>query len=109
MVDYPDSRGHHQGEPIVDSIGIPLDLVSTLTRDNGVTVIQVSEGSEERFSGLRTTRAVCGSTINISNHSGVICLNRCSTRSQPHAAGAAERSQTDSLFPQNAKWSSTKT
>jgi len=51
MVGYLDQLIHHQDEPIADWVCIPLYFVSKLTRDNGVTVIQVGEGSDEQFSG----------------------------------------------------------
>jgi asparagine synthase (glutamine-hydrolysing) len=51
MVGYLDSLIHHQDEPIADWVCIPLYFVSRLTRENGVTVIQVGEGSDEQFSG----------------------------------------------------------
>lgn len=51
MIGYLDDLIHHQDEPIADWVCIPLYFVSKLTRDNGVTVIQVGEGSDEQFSG----------------------------------------------------------
>ena len=51
MVGYLEQLIHHQDEPIADWVCIPLYFVSKLTRDNGVTVIQVGEGSDEQFSG----------------------------------------------------------
>ena len=51
MVGYLDQLIHHQDEPIADWVCIPLYFVSKLTRDNGVTVIQVGEGADEQFSG----------------------------------------------------------
>ena len=51
MVGYLDNLIHHQDEPIADWVCIPLYFVSKLTHDNGVTVIQVGEGSDEQFSG----------------------------------------------------------
>lgn len=51
MVGYLDQLIHHQDEPIADWVCIPLYFVSKLTHDNGVTVIQVGEGSDEQFSG----------------------------------------------------------
>lgn len=57
LVDEQDMKGyleqlvHHQDEPIADWVCIPLHFVSKLTRDNGVTVIQVGEGSDEQFCG----------------------------------------------------------
>ncbi len=51
MVGYLDQLIHHQDEPIADWVCIPLYFVSRLTRDSGVTVIQVGEGADEQFSG----------------------------------------------------------
>jgi asparagine synthase (glutamine-hydrolysing) len=51
MIGYLDKLIHHQDEPIADWVCIPLYFVSKLARDNGVTVIQVGEGSDEQFSG----------------------------------------------------------
>ena len=51
MVGYLRDLIYHQDEPIADWVCIPLYFVSKLTRDNGVTVIQVGEGSDEQFSG----------------------------------------------------------
>ncbi|MEE9926776.1 asparagine synthase (glutamine-hydrolyzing) [Microvirgula aerodenitrificans] len=51
MVGYLHDLIHHQDEPIADWVCIPLYFVSKLTKDNGVTVIQVGEGSDEQFCG----------------------------------------------------------
>jgi len=57
LIDEGDMRGyleeliHHQDEPIADWVCIPLYFVSKLAKDNGVTVVQVGEGSDEQFSG----------------------------------------------------------
>jgi asparagine synthase (glutamine-hydrolysing) len=51
MIGYLDKLIHHQDEPIADWVCIPLYFVSKLARDNGVTVIQVGEGSDEQFAG----------------------------------------------------------
>ena len=51
MVGYLDDLIHHQDEPVADWVCIPLYFVSKLTRDNGVTMIQVGEGADEQFSG----------------------------------------------------------
>ena len=51
MFGYLDQLIHHQDEPIADWVCIPLYFVSKLARDNGVTVIQVGEGSDEQFCG----------------------------------------------------------
>jgi asparagine synthase (glutamine-hydrolysing) len=57
MVGYLDDLIHHQDEPIADWVCIPLYFVSRLTKDSGVTVIQVGEGSDEQFSGYGTYMA----------------------------------------------------
>lgn len=41
----------HQDEPIADPVCVPVYFVSKLARDNGVTVCQVGEGSDELFWG----------------------------------------------------------
>lgn len=51
MIGYLENLIHHQDEPIADWVCIPLYFVSKLTKDNGVTVIQVGEGSDEQFCG----------------------------------------------------------
>lgn len=43
----------HQDEPLADWVCIPLYFVSKLTRDTGVTVVQVGEGSDEQFCGYQ--------------------------------------------------------
>jgi asparagine synthase (glutamine-hydrolysing) len=40
---------HHQDEPIADPVCIPLYFLANLARENGVTVCQVGEGSDELF------------------------------------------------------------
>jgi asparagine synthase (glutamine-hydrolysing) len=51
MIGYLGDLIHHQDEPLADWVCIPLYFVSKLARDNGVTVIQVGEGSDEQFCG----------------------------------------------------------
>ena len=51
MVGYLGELIHHQDEPIADWVCVPLYFVSKLTHDNGVTVVQVGEGSDEQFCG----------------------------------------------------------
>nr|MBC8360804.1 asparagine synthase (glutamine-hydrolyzing) [Candidatus Desulfatibia profunda] len=41
----------HQDEPIADSVCVPVYFVSKLAKDNGVSVCQVGEGSDELFCG----------------------------------------------------------
>lgn len=42
---------HHQDEPIADPVCVPLFHLARLTRRNGVTVVQIGEGSDESFFG----------------------------------------------------------
>lgn len=42
---------HHQDEPIADPVCVPVYFVAKLAKDNGVTVCQVGEGSDELFCG----------------------------------------------------------
>ncbi|MBV9085552.1 MAG: asparagine synthase (glutamine-hydrolyzing) [Acidobacteriaceae bacterium] len=51
MMGYLENLIHSQDEPLADWVCIPLYFVSKLAKDNGVTVIQVGEGSDEQFSG----------------------------------------------------------
>jgi asparagine synthase (glutamine-hydrolysing) len=53
MFGYLNDLIYHQDEPIADWVCIPLYFVSKLTRDSGVTVVQVGEGSDEQFCGYR--------------------------------------------------------
>jgi asparagine synthase (glutamine-hydrolysing) len=41
----------HQDEPIVDPVCVPVYYVAKLAKDNGTTVCQVGEGSDELFCG----------------------------------------------------------
>lgn len=43
-----------QDEPIADPVCFPVFYVAKLARDNGVTVVQVGEGSDELFWGYET-------------------------------------------------------
>lgn len=54
MIGYLDALIHHQDEPIADWVCIPLYFVSRLAHDNGVTVVQVGEGSDEQFCGYQS-------------------------------------------------------
>jgi asparagine synthase (glutamine-hydrolysing) len=45
---------HHQDEPIADPVCFPVYEVSKLARENGVTVCQVGEGSDELFWGYES-------------------------------------------------------
>ena len=51
MTDFLDSLIYHQDEPLADWVCIPLYFVSRLAKNNGVTVVQVGEGSDEQFCG----------------------------------------------------------
>jgi asparagine synthase (glutamine-hydrolysing) len=42
---------HHQDEPIADPVCVPLFHLARATKQNGVTVVQVGEGSDESFFG----------------------------------------------------------
>jgi asparagine synthase (glutamine-hydrolysing) len=44
---------YHQDEPIADPVCVPIYFVSKLAKENGTTVIQVGEGSDELFCGYR--------------------------------------------------------
>lgn len=63
LIDEVDMRGylgdliHHQDEPIADWVCIPLYFVSKLAKDNGITVVQVGEGSDEQFCGYASYMA----------------------------------------------------
>src|SRR6266516_1368798 len=57
MMGYLNDLIQHQDEPIADWVCIPLYFVSRLTKENGVTVIQVGEGSDEQFSGYASYMA----------------------------------------------------
>jgi asparagine synthase (glutamine-hydrolysing) len=42
---------HHQDEPIADPVCVPLLHLARLTKSEGVTVVQIGEGSDEIFLG----------------------------------------------------------
>lgn len=46
-----DKMIYHQDEPLGDSVCVPLYFVSKLLKEQGVTVVQVGEGSDELFCG----------------------------------------------------------
>jgi len=54
MLGYIGDLVHHQDEPLADWVCIPLYFVSKLAKDNGITVVQVGEGSDEQFSGYNS-------------------------------------------------------
>ena len=49
--EFFESMVYHQDEPLGDCVCIPLYYVSKLLKDQGVTVVQVGEGSDELFCG----------------------------------------------------------
>jgi asparagine synthase (glutamine-hydrolysing) len=49
MIGYLENMVHHQDEPLADWACVPLYFVSKLANDNGVTVVQVGEGADEKF------------------------------------------------------------
>ena len=51
MINFLDTLVFHQDEPLADPVCFPLYHVSKLARDNGITVCQVGEGSDELFMG----------------------------------------------------------
>lgn len=54
LIDFLPRLIHLQDEPIADPVCVPLYFLSKLARDNGVTVCQVGEGSDELFWGYET-------------------------------------------------------
>lgn len=42
---------HHQDEPLADPVCVPLYHLALLTKQSGVTVVQIGEGSDESFFG----------------------------------------------------------
>jgi asparagine synthase (glutamine-hydrolysing) len=57
MVEYVGRLVHSQDEPIADWTCMPMYFSSKLAKENGVSVIQVGEGSDEQFSGYRSYMA----------------------------------------------------
>lgn len=51
LIDFLPKMAFHQDEPIADPVCIPLYFISKLARENGVTVCQVGEGSDELYIG----------------------------------------------------------
>jgi asparagine synthase (glutamine-hydrolysing) len=51
LMDFLPELIYHQDEPIADPVCIPVYYVAKLAKDNGVTVCQVGEGSDELFCG----------------------------------------------------------
>ncbi|MGH9679782.1 MAG: asparagine synthase (glutamine-hydrolyzing), partial [Candidatus Acidiferrales bacterium] len=51
LLDFLPEMVRHQDEPLADPVCVPVYFVSKLARDNGVTVCQVGEGSDELFWG----------------------------------------------------------
>lgn len=56
LIDFVPQMVHLQDEPIADPVCVPVYYVSKLARDNGVTVCQVGEGSDELFWGYEGWR-----------------------------------------------------
>lgn len=57
---------YQQDEPISDPVCVPVYFVSKLARDNGVTVAQVGEGSDELFWGYQSWKTFL--KINLANN-----------------------------------------
>jgi len=51
LINFLDTLVFHQDEPIADPVCFPIYHVSKLAKDNGITVCQVGEGSDELFMG----------------------------------------------------------
>lgn len=51
FIDFLPKLIYHQDEPIGDPVCMPLFYVSKLAKENGITVCQVGEGSDELFWG----------------------------------------------------------
>jgi asparagine synthase (glutamine-hydrolysing) len=51
FIDFLSKLVFHQDEPIADPVCFPIFQVSRLAKENGVTVCQVGEGSDELFIG----------------------------------------------------------
>jgi len=51
FIDFLNKLVFHQDEPIADPVCFPIFHVSKLAKENGVTVCQVGEGSDELFMG----------------------------------------------------------
>jgi asparagine synthase (glutamine-hydrolysing) len=56
LLDFLPRMVYLQDEPIADPVCVPLYYVSKLARDNGVSVCQVGEGSDELFCGYPSWR-----------------------------------------------------
>lgn len=56
LINFVPQMVHLQDEPIADPVCVPVYYVSKLARDNGVTVCQVGEGSDELFWGYEGWR-----------------------------------------------------
>ena len=54
LLDFLPLLTYHQDEPIGDPVCFPIYHVSKLAKDNGVTVCQVGEGSDELFWGYES-------------------------------------------------------
>ncbi|MEK7464415.1 MAG: asparagine synthase (glutamine-hydrolyzing) [Patescibacteria group bacterium] len=54
MRKFLDEYAHYADDPNGDQVCFPLFWLSKLTKDNGVTVIQIGEGADELFAGYET-------------------------------------------------------
>ncbi|MBS0350812.1 MAG: asparagine synthase (glutamine-hydrolyzing) [Proteobacteria bacterium] len=54
LLDFLPKMVKLQDEPLADPVCIPVYYVSKMARDNGITVAQVGEGSDELFWGYQT-------------------------------------------------------
>lgn len=54
LIDFIPKLIYYQDEPIADPVCVPVYYVSKLAKDNGVTVAQVGEGSDELFWGYKS-------------------------------------------------------
>ncbi len=52
--DFFQKMVYHQDEPLADPVCIPLYYVSKLLKEQGVTVVQVGEGSDELYCGYQS-------------------------------------------------------
>jgi asparagine synthase (glutamine-hydrolysing) len=57
-ISFFDEMVFYQDEPIADPVCVPIYFLSKLAKDNGVTVCQVGEGSDELFCGYPTWLAI---------------------------------------------------
>jgi len=53
LINFLPDMIYHQDEPIADPVCVPVHFVCKLAKENGTTVVQVGEGSDELFGGYR--------------------------------------------------------